>query len=187
MVKTFQGACPIIDKYENHKKRICRLFAEHVFLCNHFIFFRKGHFYQAMPADLRWDRSPPPTPELVEENTKMNLVFPIWETSCFPFGKQVTHFLLKFLFAKWKSCKFKMFSIRDKTLSSISQMVTQRQTGSPMVKTFQGVFPVMDKYENHKKCICHPIAKHLRCFLLRKKTFLLFPKWGESYRHAALW
>ena len=107
-----------------------------------------------------------------------NLLFPIWE---------VTHFLVKFLFAKWKTCTSKMFPIREKNFSTVSQIGTELLTRRPMVKTSQGVFPVIDKYKNHEKCICRPIAQHLKCFPLGKKPFLLFPKWGQSCRHAAVW
>ena len=30
-----------------------------------------------------------------------------------------------------------------------------------MVKHFQGILQVTDKYENDKKCICRPIADHV--------------------------
>ena len=64
----------------------------------------------------------PPSLELVKDNTKVSLVFPIWETFCFYFGKPVPHFLANFLFAKWKTCTSKMFPIREKILSTVSQM-----------------------------------------------------------------
>ena len=31
-----------------------------------------------------------------------------------------------------------------------------------MVKHFQGVLPVIDKYENNKRCICNPMVVHVQ-------------------------
>ena len=140
------------------------------FSYNHFNFFRKGHFYQAMPADLRCERSFPPPLKQDEDNTEMNPVLPIWETAFFPFWKPVRHFLVKFLFAKWGYCSSRMFPIDEKNHSTVSQMGTELQTCCPKVKTFQGVFPVFDYRENHRKSICGPIAEHV--FLVQTSYFL---------------
>ena len=121
-------------------------------------FFRKGHFCWAMPAESRWDSPPPPGIGLRHQQNQYclsylgNLLFPIWE---------VTHFLFKFLFAKWKTCTSKMFPIREKNFSTVSQIGTELLTRCPMVKTSQGVFPVIDKYKNDKKCICPPLVEHV--------------------------
>ena len=148
------------------------------FLCKHLIFFRKGHFYQAMPADLRWEGSPFP-PNRVKTTPKSIL--------CFIFGNPLVSHLVNQLCSFWscsclpngKLAHLKYFPIREKNLSTVSPIGIELQTRRPLVKTFQGVFPVVVKYENHKKCICRPIAKHLKYILLREKPFLLFLKRGE--------
>ena len=95
------------------------------FLCKHLIFFRKGHFYQAMPADLRWEGSPFP-PNRVKTTPKSIL----W----FLFGNPLVSHLVNQLCSFWS-------------------------------------------------CSCLPNGKlaHLKCFPSGKKSFLLFPKWGETW------
>ena len=152
------------------------------FFVQQFHFFQKRAFLLSHACWVKVGQPPPPGIGWRHQQHQYclsylgNLLFPIWE---------VTHFLVKFLFAKWKTCTSKMFPIREKNFSALSQIGTELLTRGPMVKTSQGVFPVIDKYKNYEKCICRPIAQHLKCFPFReKKPFLLFPKWGKSCRHA---
>ena len=55
----------------------------------------------------------------------------------------------------------KMYPITGKTLSTLSQTGRDLETHRPMVETLQGVFSLIVKYENRKKCICRPIAEHV--------------------------
>ena len=60
LVKTFHGVFPAIDKYENHRKCMCRPTAEHVFLCKYFFFSEKGIITR--PCLLIYSGNGPSTP-----------------------------------------------------------------------------------------------------------------------------
>ena len=75
-----------------------------------------------------------------------NQLHTFWSSSCLPNGK-LAH--------------LECYPLGKKSFYCSPNGNRVLYTRRPMVKTFQGVLPLVDKYKNDKKCICPPLVEHV--------------------------